>query len=202
MVVARTPIGESAGPLAKEDIPWRKGVYQMVRSHQRVLTTSLQLANLRQAARVIGRSDGIFSKLREMGATLSDHGPMRGSGGTDLGELAWVIAENAQCCAFLAESMQIFAEKLSDVPPTSHELTSKQPFISALQLRALLGIMLREYERASIPDVPTVVPSISTDLAEGIRWQLAHGKAITMEGFTIKEENPGAPTTTGASGTS
>jgi hypothetical protein len=102
--------------------------------------------------------------------------------------LAWEVALLAQSSAYLALELQIFAERLSQMPILCPESTYRRLFDSLVTFRALLDAMVRNYKQTNGNENDGLVPALSTPLVEAIRSMLARETVSGSGGYTISSE--------------
>jgi hypothetical protein len=110
---------------------------------------------------------------------MSSHGEPTDTEGIGAAALAWEMALLAQSCAYLAEEAQIWAEKYVDRTLTSPDWTYRRLLDSLGTTRRLLDTMHRRLREVNEKEENTAICALSDHLAEGIRYMLAQGSAIT-----------------------
>jgi len=158
-------------------------------SSEQALITSLQVGKLRHHRGASQRSADYSSMLQnEMGALLSRGEP------TDTREsralaLGWQLAMAAQSCAYLADELQIFAERLSTMQITCPESTYRRLYDSGEMLLALLENMRQNYVESNAQESDQSLPVLSLDMAQVIRSTLAQERVTTMVASTINTDS-------------
>jgi hypothetical protein len=153
------------------------------------LIISQQLAKLRSGELGSEKSGDHSSMKQEPMATNIEGGNGSITSERLRGELAWEIAETAQSCVYLAEQLQLFAERYLQSRITFPESTCRLQLDSAMTLHDLLRTMLRSFEDGIVKESVTRVPRISMGLVVEIRLRLAQGRVITTDECTINTEN-------------
>jgi len=149
-------------------------------SQAQALITSQQLARLRLHRFF---SDPLGKPLSEMQGGMvreSSVGQPTDTKEMPADTLAWALANTAQCCAYLAASLQCMAEKCANMQIESQESTYKRLLDSIGMLRGLLDAMRRRLDEESSKGHGIGLPVLSDHLAEEIRSLLARDQAITM----------------------
>jgi hypothetical protein len=166
------------------------------------LIISRQLAKLRSGELGSAKSDD-HSSMRQEPMAISIE---LGSGSTTSErlrvELAWEIAETAQSCVYLAEQLQLFAERYLQSQTTFPESICRLQLDSAMTLHALLRTMRRSFAEGIVKESVTRVPRISTGLVGEIRLRLAQDRVTTMDECMINTENQEMTTIEDVGGTS
>jgi hypothetical protein len=161
----------------------------MDRLSERLLTTSVQQARLGvQNVAYVG-SGKISSQMQLPEATLNVP-----SGPGDTLEyrpevLAWEAALLAQSSAYLALELQVFAERLSDMPIRCPESTYRRLYSSLATFRRLVDAMAKNYSVTNANVNDGLVPVISEPLVEAIRSMLDREVVSGSGGCTISTEN-------------
>ena len=104
-------------------------------------------------------------------------------------ELAWELAELAQSCVYLAEELQVFAEKFLASPILCPVSTFRLQLDSAMTLHDLLRGIRRSYEDSISKENVIRAPRISMALVVEIRLRLDQGRAITTDACMINSES-------------
>lgn len=120
---------------------------------------------------------------------MSGDGEATATRGSQAEELAWVMAMQAQSCAYLAEWLQIFAERLYREPLELPESIYNQLYDSHETMLALLDIMRQRLEGQSKLEHASYIPALNAHMAEEIRFMLVRGSAITMAECTTSIES-------------
>jgi hypothetical protein len=166
------------------------------------LIISQQLAKLRSGELGSVKLGDHSSTKREQMATSTEGGNGSITSERLQAELAWEIAETAQSCVYLAEQLQLFAERYLQSQTTCPESICKLQLDSAMTLHDLLRTMRRSFEDGIVKESVTRVPRISMDLVVEIRLRLAQGRVTTMDECMINTESQEMTTIEGAGGTS
>jgi|SRR5882724_1377933 len=162
----------------------------MESSQVQALIMSQQLANLRLDGWRSESSADHSSTRRGRMATSTGAGSGSATSEQLREELAWEIAMTAQSCVYLAEQLQIFAEKSWGLPSQFPDSTYRLQLDSARTLHSLLLRMLWNYEDSIRDGYVNRLPRLSTVLVREIRSILAVGQAITSDECTINTESP------------
>jgi hypothetical protein len=147
----------------------------MESSRTRDLTTSQQLANLRLHRFFYGDWARRFSEMQDEKARESSPSQPTDTAVYKLARLGWQLAMQAQSCAYLAESLQLLAEKFSESQIECRELTYNQLCSSIETSRVLLATMLERFEGMSDKEDVTELLALSAALDEAIRLRLDRG---------------------------
>jgi hypothetical protein len=171
------------------------------KSSQRGLTTAQQLARL-GLTRFFSRGSGLTPSTQpaETG-TRSSHGHGRGTEAGPVAELAWVIAETAQSCAYLAIELQILAGRSYDQAPTCPDSTYKRLSDSARIFRGLLTNMHEKLVLVNSEAESSAICVINEDLAEAILSMWVADDLITTVECMTKPASQETPDTSAAGGT-
>lgn len=102
---------------------------------------------------------------------------------------AWELAQTAQSCAYLAESLQCMAEISAASAIESPDSTFSRLLDSIATFRALLAVMQAKLELGSRGEDEIPLPVLSDHLVAEIRLQLAHGVAITTGAYMISTKS-------------
>jgi hypothetical protein len=169
-------------------------------SSQRGLTTAQQLARL-GLTRFFSRGSGLTPSTQpaETG-TRSRHGHGRATEDGPVAELAWVIAETAQSCAYLAIELQVLAGRSYDQAPTCPDSTYKRLSDSARIFRGLLTNMHERLVLINSEEESSAICVINEDLAEAILSMWVADNLITTVECMIRPEKAGTTDTDTAGG--
>lgn len=110
---------------------------------------------------------------------MSSPGQGTDTSGVGAGTLAWEMALAAQSSAYLAEELQIWAEKSAGRTLALHDLTYRRLLGSVVTFRALLDTMHRNLHVINGKAESNDISALSDHMVEEIRSMLAHGLAIT-----------------------
>lgn len=102
--------------------------------------------------------------------------------------LAWLLAMQAQSCAYLALELQRFAEELSTLQITCPESTYKRLLDSTEIFTRLLDSMRQSYAENNSHEKDNSIPVLSEHLVGAIRSMLAPDRVTTSGGSTISTE--------------
>jgi hypothetical protein len=105
--------------------------------------------------------------------------------------LAWEVALLAQSSAYLALELQIFAERLSQMPILCPESTYRRLFDSLVTFRRLLDAMVLNYKQTNGNENDGLVPALSTRMVEEIRYMLDREVVSGSGGSTISTARVG-----------
>jgi hypothetical protein len=103
-------------------------------------------------------------------------------------ELGWVIALEAQSCAYLALELQALAQRLSETQITCPESTYRRLYDSHAMFRRLVEFMQQSFRDSNANGNDGSLPVLSARMVQEIRSMLAQETATTSEGYTISSE--------------
>jgi hypothetical protein len=136
------------------------------------------------AAAQIGRRE---CRLRHLGEGAVADAITRGER-----ERPWTeVALLAQSSAYLALELQIFAERLSQMPILCPESTYRRLFDSLVTFRRLLDAMVLNYKQTNGNENDGLVPALSTRMVEEIRYMLDREVVSGSGGSTISTARVG-----------
>lgn len=110
-------------------------------------------------------------------------------------ELGWLLAMQAQSCAYLALELQRFAEELSTLRITCPESTYRRLYVSIEMFSRLLDNMRQSYAENNSHEIESSIPVLSARLVEAIHSTLAQESVTITDGSTISTERANQMTT-------
>src|SRR6266536_225945 len=170
----------------------------MDNSSERALTIARQQARLGLPTWNCNISVNRLSETRELLATARDLGQPMDTREWRAAELAWVVAMQAQSCAYLATELTVFAHRLSESQIVCPESTYNQLLDSLVTFAHLLDDMLKNYRESNANGSEGLLPVLSTPLVEAIRSTLGLEQVTTSAGSTINTGSRRRKCTSGA----
>lgn len=153
-------------------------------SSEQALITSLHQHRLGLTSLTSSKLVRRVSGTRDEMETLSEHGQPTDTSVKPAVELGWLLAMQAQSCAYLALELQKFAEELSTLQITCPESTYRRLYVSIEMFTRLLDNMRQSYAANNSHEIDSSIPVLSARLVEAIHSMLAPEPATTTDGYT------------------
>jgi hypothetical protein len=157
-------------------------------SAMQALITSLQVHRLGLTSLLSPKSVKRPSGTREEMAMSSGRGGRTDTSGGSAEELGWLLAMQAQSCAYLALELQKFAEELSTSRITCPESTYKRLYFSIEIFTRLLDSMRQSYAESNSHEIENSIPVLSERLVAEIHSMWARGQVTTTGESTTSTE--------------
>lgn len=153
-------------------------------SAKRALITSLHQHRLGLTSLTSSTLVRRVSGTRDEMETPSEHGQQTDTSVKPAEELGWLLAMQAQSCAYLALELQKFAEELSTLQITCPESTYRRLYVSIEMFTRLLDNMRRSYAENNSHEIESSIPVLSARMVEAIHSMLVQDQVTTSEGCT------------------
>lgn len=174
----------------------------MDRWSEQPLIISRQLAQLGLQTLTLSTLVSSLSETQNKLAIEREHGQPSDIEEWPAVELAWAAAMQAQSCAYLAEELQIFAERLLGSQITCPESTYNALYDSIETFRHLLDVMVQSYRESNANMQEGLLPVLSTPMVEAIRSTLGPDRATITGASMIKRGRASRQSSDGAGDTS
>lgn len=170
-------------------------------SAEQALITSLHQHRLGLTSLISSPSVRRVSGTRGGMAMPSEHGEHMDIAAGAAAELGWLLAMQAQSCAYLALELQKFAEELSASRITCPELTYRRLYVSIETFTRLLENMRQSYVASNQHEIDNSIPVLSEHLVGAIRSMLAQDQATITGGSMTNTERASRKNTSDAGDT-